>query len=538
MGGHGGGGRSSSVAVGIEHGTFVAADSDPYGYVSEADLMTHGALRVDQSFARGMPWPFPEWSFSPPAYRPVAGGFIVPTYPPGLPLVMAAFQRARGRGAVFYVVPLLGALAVLMTAALGARLHSPLAGALAAVLLVSSPSVLYQVTAAGQRRTGDGVVDGEPGDGAAGRREPRIRCRAARGSRRVDGDPDAAEPGSPGRRHRALSPLEGRARVPWTTAGPRLGAWHSSPWVLCPGVSPSPSSIATSTGRALQSGYGDLGPLYSLANFARESGSVSPMARRDPVAVRCLAVFAPWAVGRNAERASDRHLRASRIWLALAFVAAVFLSYLFYVPWDRDNWGYVRFLLPAYPPLLVLSVAVALEGVDGMIRAPAGRRFAATLAACAALVTWQTRTAIDRGVFAVGLVEQRYADVGQFVASVMPPEAVFISGAEAGSVRYYSNRLTMRFDLLSPRWLDIAVRTLRDKGYRPYILLEESEEQPFRERFEGAEQPGRARLAADGARYDPIRVRIYDPDDRPRFLAGEGIAHGRHETGEAAGPSP
>ena len=56
-------------AAGIHWGTFAAADSDPYGYVSEADLIAHGSLRVDQRFARDMPWPNPEMTLCPPAYR-------------------------------------------------------------------------------------------------------------------------------------------------------------------------------------------------------------------------------------------------------------------------------------------------------------------------------------------------------------------------------------------------------------------------------------------------------------------------------------
>ena len=46
---------------------------------------------------------------------------------------------------MFCVVPLLGALAVWMTARLGARVHSHLAGAVSAVLLATSPAFLYQV---------------------------------------------------------------------------------------------------------------------------------------------------------------------------------------------------------------------------------------------------------------------------------------------------------------------------------------------------------------------------------------------------------
>ena len=33
-------------------------------------------------------------------------------FPPGLPLLMALFQHLKGRAAVFYVIPLLGAVAV------------------------------------------------------------------------------------------------------------------------------------------------------------------------------------------------------------------------------------------------------------------------------------------------------------------------------------------------------------------------------------------------------------------------------------------
>ena len=68
-----------------------------------------------------MPWPYAEWSFAPAGLsaRQPYRGFIVPTYPPGLPLVMAAFRRVAGAGAVFFVVPLMGALCVWMTGDLG-----------------------------------------------------------------------------------------------------------------------------------------------------------------------------------------------------------------------------------------------------------------------------------------------------------------------------------------------------------------------------------------------------------------------------------
>jgi asparagine N-glycosylation enzyme membrane subunit Stt3 len=57
------------------------------------------------------------------------------------------FQRAAGRHAVFYVVPLLGALCVFMTSVLGTAVHGRLTGLMAALLLVASPSFMTELMA-------------------------------------------------------------------------------------------------------------------------------------------------------------------------------------------------------------------------------------------------------------------------------------------------------------------------------------------------------------------------------------------------------
>ena len=94
-----------------------------------------------------MPWPDAEYSFTPTAYRLGAErGFIVPVYPSGLPMVMALFHRVTGeRIAAFYAVPFLGALTIWVTGRLGAVLHGPLTGVVAALLLATSPIFLYQL---------------------------------------------------------------------------------------------------------------------------------------------------------------------------------------------------------------------------------------------------------------------------------------------------------------------------------------------------------------------------------------------------------
>ena len=107
--------------TGIVYGTGVAGGSDSSGYISQAGLWLEGTLRMPVPLSSLVPWETrPEAVFSPLGYRPATEpGFIVPTYPFGLPLVMAAFQAVAGPGAVFHVVPAMGAAAVMLTYRLG-----------------------------------------------------------------------------------------------------------------------------------------------------------------------------------------------------------------------------------------------------------------------------------------------------------------------------------------------------------------------------------------------------------------------------------
>ena len=63
-------------------------------------------------------------------------------------MTMALFERLGGSRAVFWVVPLLGGVAVWAAYLLGRSVAGPWCGALAAVLLASSPAFLFQLTCA------------------------------------------------------------------------------------------------------------------------------------------------------------------------------------------------------------------------------------------------------------------------------------------------------------------------------------------------------------------------------------------------------
>ena len=105
-----------ALFIGLRYGSYAAAGSDSYGYLSEARLWLNGTLRVEQPWVDQVSWPNREWMFAPLGYRPASpDGTIVPTYPPGLPMVMALFLAMFGANGPFFVVPVFGALALWLT---------------------------------------------------------------------------------------------------------------------------------------------------------------------------------------------------------------------------------------------------------------------------------------------------------------------------------------------------------------------------------------------------------------------------------------
>ncbi len=131
-----------------------------------------------------------------------------------------------------------------------------------------------------------------------------------------------------------------------------------------------------------------------------------------------------------------------------------------------------------------------------------------------ASVGWHTLNyALDRGVLILWKAEQRYVAAGQYISAKLPERAALLSMQHSGSARYYSGRLTVRYDFLPPAQLDPVIEELRRLGYYPYLLLDDWEEPVFRERFKG--QSALAPLDWwPVAMIQGNHVRIYDPADR------------------------
>ena len=539
----------STLWFGVSKGTFAAADTDPYGYVSQGELIANGSLRIDLRYAWELPWPAADMSLVPPGYTmSEPRGFAVPTYASGLPLVMAGLQRLTGRrDAAFYGVPLLGALAVLMTAWIGARLNGPATGLAAAALLSTSPSFLQQITQ---------PVSDVP---AAAWWTASLALAIAPGSLSALAAGLAAAMAVLTRPN--LVPLAAliAAYLAWGVWRPTRGTRHQSLVHLSlftAGVLPGCLAVAAINnalfGSPLRSGYGSIGELYEwapiLPNLVRYPEwliqSESPMI--------FLALAAPWVVARARRSSSSsgspappgRHLpappgrndieRDRQIVLLLACALLVLVAYL---PWGVfEEWSYLRFLLPAYPSLIVVAVLLLGEIVRRQLWrsrkptesdetprvAPPWNR--ATVAVTSAILVgwlvWHVVAAIVLDATSAREVERRYVDVSHYVATAMSPQSAFIAGLHSGSIRYHAGRTTLNYRRLQEGTLDAAVAGLAAQGYKPYIVVEEGEEPHFRERFAQYDRLGALDWPPTLHTSEGVPVHIYDPADREPFLRG------------------
>ncbi|PWT81643.1 MAG: hypothetical protein C5B57_10075 [Blastocatellia bacterium] len=494
------------VAVGVLKGAHAVGGADSYGYVSQAELWATGTLRISQPFTREMKWPFAPETVAPLGYRPVPHRTeLVPMYAAGLPIVMAIFERLGGREAVFFVVPFLGGLAIWATYVMGRRVSGRTAGVAAAVLLATSPVFIYQlmfpmsdVPAAAWWALMLTLLLFE-------RRDAALAAGVAAGFAiltRPNLVPLTVVP--------AMA-LVWRAMRDRSVVGP--AAQRAALFVA--GIIPACLGVAVLNtlwyGSPLDSGYGGFSELYQWENFSANLTRYPRWLVESETPTVLLALAAPLVVSQQEPVDTPSAIGSPRTIaiVALCFIAVVLGCYAFYIPFDA--WWYLRFLLPAFPPLAVLT-GVAIAGI--VDRVAGGMRIPLT-AVLVATVAWHgVRFSIEHNAFGFREAERKYLAVGEYIAKRLPERAAVISMQHSGSVRYYSGRLTIRYDWITPTRLDTVVEDLRGLGYQPYFLLENWEAANFQRRFSEHSALGALDWPPMARLDHPADVKIFDPADR------------------------
>jgi hypothetical protein len=460
-----------------------AAGADASGYVSESAVLMSGRMfHADDlaDLARG----HDPYVTSPLGWRPAGEGRQSPTYPPGLPLLMAVPHAIAGLTGASAVVITSAGIAVLATAFVAFRLGGSIAAVIAAIFIAFTPVFIHQsiqpmsdvpVTAAwmlcflmlSARGSSDTVA------GLACAIAVLIRPNLA---------PLAIVPLFIAERRVAFA-------IPVAAAGALLAVmqwvWYGSP---------------------IRSGYGPVEELFAVSNIVPNASRYARWLMGTAPAL-LLAIFGVVRLRRN------RFARG-----LAAFAILVIVSYLVYAVFD--DWSYLRFLLPA---MAILAVFAAVELSVWIDRWPVAVRpllLFAMLTGVTAHALWVARS---MDTFKLADQLRRVAVVADFINEDVPPAAVIVAGEQSGSMRYYTDRPILRWEAATPESFS-AIATALETSRRPvYFVLDAWEDPLFRERF--------ARLGAGALDWPPIldagtshRTRLWKLSDRARFQRGESLS--------------
>ena len=496
-----GGGSALAIALlvagglatfGVVRGTWAVGGSDSSCYALMAQAMASGDLQPSSALAVEAPWPDASRTLAPGGFipSPVRPDAASPICAPGMSVLMAPLAAAFGGDAIFWLVPLSGAVLVMAAFLIARRLAGGMAGAVAAVLTATSPIVLYQVVqpmndvltaalwiAAFALLLSEFHISSGLMLGAAILVRPNLVPLAIVA---------------------AVIPFVLKQARPSRASAVLIAA-------ALPGVAVMLWLNHALYGSVVAFGYGDPTRLFSVAHLGDNLGNFGRAIFQTQNIVPAVGVVAPVVF-------KEERRQLSIVLLGAALVVTAI--YALYQPYPE--WWYLRFLIPALILLLILASAVAVE-----IATRARIRGVVPIAAVVVAIL-ATRAAVERQTFDLQRLEGRYRDSAQLVGDRLPANAVLITVWQSGSLRFHANRESVMWDSLDPAWLDRALTWLTATGRQPFFLFERREEAEFRNRFRAHSSFG----ALDWPpRLDLNRqVRIYDPADRARYLAGEKYA--------------
>lgn len=430
---------------------------DSHGYAAFSKLLSRGQLARPLPDLSWLGVEHPADVAAPLGFIPSTdGSALVPEFPVGVPLLMAAARLVTWGDAVYWVAWLCQVLLVVVIFLLATQRYGTLTASLAAALMAAHP-----VAAAYAMQSMSDVPATLFTVLAVywlARPQPRPLLAGCAGAMAILARPPL------------LLPMF--VLGVWSLIKDRRLKMGSDPIFFAAGVLPGVLGLMwlqwTLFGHPLVSGHGSAGRLFAgdvaLHNLAAHG-------KWFLIVHTPLIVPALWLGWR-----SDRRFAT----LAFAVAASEALPYIFYGV-RFDDWEMLRFLLPG----VAVLVPVAAAGVATLLRrvpGPAAQQWAVAGLALAALVT-SGRWLDSHGILTLPDTEVKYPRAADIIDARAPDNAVVLASLHSGSIQYYSGRVTLRWDALPPDRLASAVTAARDRGMPMYAVLEQYELPQFERRF-------------------------------------------------------
>jgi hypothetical protein len=439
-------GTVSGVLTWSEYHVTSCGGVDSSGYVSTAVAIVSGTLIQPQPIVHWLPFPDGIMAVMPLGWVPsVTRDAIVPAYPLGFPMAMAAAIVAGGREAAFYV-PLLAGLGILALTWRLARHASDAVTAAAAVLVVAFNPVLTNMAI-------------QPMSDAPAAFWFLLAFTSL-----------AVAPARP-----VLAGLAFGMAV-WTR--PLVGAaipallivmsWNRRTLLrFVAGGVPVAAAMAAGQwwlyGGPLRTGYGATAGLFTTANVGRHLAAFGG---------RTIEAHT-WLLPATLALASWRGPRRLAL-AALAGVGVGIVPYLFNLQ-VFDDFDVVRYLLPPLVPCLI----AATVGVAALVKRAVPQRWAAVAIVVLAAVTAAASHAFvaSRSPAMLRFQESRYPAVGEWVRQHTPQKAVWLADLQSGALRVYADRQTLRWGMVPPGGLGATVDALASHGADCYAAVDGGDEE-------------------------------------------------------------
>ena len=425
---------------------------------------------------------------------------MVPVYPPGYPLLMAGARLIHAQW-MFAVVPLAGAATLLAVIFLARAIGRSDVGVAAAILLASSPAFLMSlvVPMSDMPATAAWAVATALAIGHSPRADQRGTPNAERSG--ISHAWSAIGAGAAGGLALLIRPNLLPLSIGILLLASTPGSDRRQRWVrlliVASGLAAGACLVAAFQwayyGSPTANGYGRMADLFALrhwrTNVLQFTGWL--FATQPRIVIVASVVGAVLTLRPRATPASRL------LWLP----GLTFACYVLYLPFD--NWTYLRFLLPAFP-VLMLWAAIGMRHVVSYLREPLpSYAFALTVAWCALAGVHEARV---RNVFANAASVERFRSISLEVAKVIPPRSVVVTREFSGSLQYYAHVDTLRWDWLDASGLEQAVSALQSQERQVFALLDLRSEAPeFEKHQESPRYFPAPRASADVQRHRGAR---------------------------------
>jgi hypothetical protein len=439
-----------------------AGGSDSSGYLECAHLLSAGRVRTEYREIPGLPAAnLPEYTYVPLGFKPSASkSEMVPTYPIGLPLIIAAIASVSGWEMAPHIALWLHAMAGVVLMFLLVRLSGLAPGwaVLGAMLLALCPLYLtYAVQL---------MSDLPATTWAMATVLTAWLARSRRGWAPVAGVAFGVAVLVRPTNIVLIAPVAIALGIDWRR------------W-LAFGLGGLPLAVVQALfnqaayGHPLASGYGQVDGLFQWENFSVTLAHYAVWLPLLLTPFGFLAFGLPW-VARRAPR-----------WSALlaAWAIAVLGIYAFYYH-THETWWYLRFVMPAFPAvwLAALLVAQSLAERWGLAGAAAGwRGWSAGLALGLILAGFLWRWDYRNKPHYAGRGERAYQIAIQAMLPVLPPDAVIAAMQASGAIYCYSDYTIVRGDQIRPDTLPRIADACAAARRPLYALLQFEEQRDYPE---------------------------------------------------------